>query len=1070
MPGVRQLWTGPYGSSLRDLALMHTRAGSEGLWIVPSPPAKTQVIHALGQRSAIGPAPRVSCWADLWQVARTLRNKGPALLSAAAIRAALREAIAEVRREGLLLRLGPVAEAPGVLRRLRGRIANWTRQERDPRRPPRRTLGLIEAEEWAIYARYRAILKTLRAEDPEGFASWASRSLRRELPPEILDAGPVTVVDPVSPDRARWRALEAFHERAESILVTLPFDPDPALSEPYATTATVRDRLLSWGFEEEAFPLPDDRPAGLLALESDLFRADEGPRPRPERTDGLAMVGAPRGEGEAAVIAGRVRGLIGGGAEPESILVLFRHAGEAAELVRDTLISWGLPAGTEMCRGLSASPAVAALSLAMNLPSDGWEAASLVALLRHGQVRPSWAEAKESLAMAYAATAVRDTRVFRDRDRLREALRRQSAFVEEEARDDLGARKRRAARARVALPIFDRLASAFDGFDRPAPWFDQADRLRGLATELGIGTGDEAGRAALGLLFDALDDQGEVIEGLGRREAPWSWAEFAAEAGALIRDLDVPSPPAPPCSVRLASVDEADGARADHIILADLAEGTFPTREAIDPDLADEPGAEDGEAPKEARPRLAFAREMLRFLRAVGSAGSSLTLTYPTTDEKGQSLLAAGFLDDARRLFAPSARPPFADPILLLDPARMPVDLAGSPADARVRAVALAGAGEGAGELRRLACSPRHRKPLLGAASALRVFKSRSLDRDFGPFDGMLLDPMAVRRIAADFGPERHAFSPSQLESLALCPFQFFQKYVLRLEPTDDYDELDEDLAARGSLIHRVLEDLHLSLIDDADRGGSQVERVAESILPIIERLLDGDTPGTSDVAAGLLLIQAERLRQVGRRYVGQFARYADSDGSGATCRHLEIVFGEPDADGGNPPLILGEGTPRAVQLRGKVDRIDLVAAEDGSYFRVIDYKSGAGPGRGKVEKGLALQLPLYALAVERNGLAGAGAEPLDVGYWELKSRGYQPVVKMATRDGKPPADWSSTRERIEGFVLDLVDQLRKGAFPVHPREEDCTRLCDYRAICRIAQVRSAFKAWPDRPEMEPQR
>ncbi len=985
------------------------------------------------------------------------------MLSTAAVRAALREAVAQVRGEGLLLRLGPVADAPGVLRRLRGRVASWTRQGRDPRRHPAPSGGLIEAEEWAVFARYREILRALRAEDPEGFAHWASRLFSRQAPPTFPLGVRVTILDPIAPDRATWRAIRALHQGEHDLRVTLPFDPEPTLAEAYSSVASVRDRLLGLGFEETAFPIGGTRPSGLLALGCDLFREDAAARPLAPRTDGLTMVGAPRGEGEAAVIARRVKGLIEAGAEPESILILFRRRGDSSELVRDALTAWGLPAASEGGRGLSTSPAVAALGLAIGLEAGGWEADGLVALLRHGQVRPEWAEAKAPLALAFAASAVRDTRAFRDRARIREALRRHSAFDVDGTRDDQGAKKRRAARARVALPVFDRLAEVFDGLGRPATWFDQVEKLRTLAADLGIGTADAEARAGLEHLFDALDDHGELIEGLGRREAPWGWAEFAGEVRALVRDLEVPAPPAPAGCVRLASVDEAEGTLADHVILADLAEGTFPARESIDPTQAEGPEAADGTPP-----RLAFAREMLRFLRVVGSAGSSLTLTYPTTDEKGQSLLAAGFLDDARRLFAKGAEPEFAAPIARLDPALMPADLAGAPGNARARAVALAGVGGDAGELRRLARLPAHRKALLGAAAALKVARARSVDREFGPFDGRLADAAAIRRISEDFSPERHAFSASQLESLALCPFQFFQKYVLRLEPIADHDELDEDLAARGSLIHRVLEDLHVLIRDDgAGTSQSPPERVAESILPIIEQILDGDLPAASDIEAGLRLIQAERLRQVGRRYINQFENYAGSDGRGADCRQVEVGFGEPGEEDGSPPLVLGGG-PRVVHLRGKIDRIDFIAADDGPYFRVIDYKSGAGPGRSKIAEGLALQLPLYALAVERNALAGQGAAPLDAGYWELKSKGYQAVVKMTARGGKAPEDWEASRERTEEFVLALVDRLREGAFPVHPRAEDCTRLCDYRATCRIAQARSASKTWADAPRMEP--
>ena len=1014
------------------------------------------------------------------------------MLAPAGVRAALREAIDEARRDGLLVALGPVADTPGVLRRLRTRVAAWTRQGR---RTPPSGGGIVAAEEWAVFGRYRAILKAIDAEDPEASALRAARACRREPPAAVRDAGRVVVLDPVGLDRAGWLALEGFRDHAPDLLITLPFDPDPALADAFGAVAPIRDRLLSWGFVETRHAPGPERPAGLLGVERGAICAN-APRGRLDRTDGLRIVGAPQGEGEAAVVARRVKELLAAGVEPEAILVLFRRWGESADLTFETMRAWGLPAAAAPPRGLATAPAASALALAMGLPALGWESAGLMTLLRHSQVRPDWPEARAPLALALTAAAVRDARVFRDRDRLRDSIRRASMVGDDETGDDLGLRRRRAARARVALPVLDRLASVFEGLERAAIWEERVEQLRRLAADLRIG---QAGGDAFALdhLFAALDDHGDVLAGLGRADLPWDWPDFAAEVRALIRDLDLPAPPPLPGSVRLATVDEGEGARADHVILAGLAEGAFPDRSAIEADEADDSApqeragvrasaevepTEDAHEPKftlsadapEPAPApapedRAYAREMLRFLRVVGSAGATLTLTYPTADEKGQALLAAGFLDDARRLFAPDARPAFAAPIARLDPALMPADLAGTRADARVRAVALAAGHPGhPAELRRLARSPAHREPLMAAAAALRVARSRSLDPEFGPFDGRLVDPAAIRRIADDFAPGRHAFSPSQLESLAFCPFQFFQRYVLRLEPPDDRDELDDDRAARGSLIHRVLELLHSRLRDIPPDSADDTPagRVAASIAGVIEGILDGEIPASSDVEAGLRAIQSARLRVVGRRYSNQFAKYAEGDGAAAHCRHVEVEFGTGDDADGFPALELGEG-PSAVRLRGKIDRIDLLPAAGRTYFRVIDYKSGSSPGKGEVEGGLALQLPLYALAVERVGLAGPDAAPLDVGYWRLGAKGYLPVVKMAKPDGAEAGNWGTDRGRFERFVLDLVAQLRLGVLPVRPRVDGCVRLCEFHVACRIVQVRAAAKVWDDEPKME---
>ena len=182
MPGARRLWTGPYGSALRDRVLRATRRSRpSGLWIVPSPLARDQVRAALGAaaREASAGRSRVWCWDDLWravrdELARAARPGSPR----PAARAALGEAIARARRDGRARRdRRACVDWPGFRRRLRGRFAAWTRDERPLDAPAARRRPGRSAAQWAIFVRYRAILRTLDAEDAEGFAVWASRRL-----------------------------------------------------------------------------------------------------------------------------------------------------------------------------------------------------------------------------------------------------------------------------------------------------------------------------------------------------------------------------------------------------------------------------------------------------------------------------------------------------------------------------------------------------------------------------------------------------------------------------------------------------------------------------------------------------------------------------------------------------------------------------------------------------------------------------------------------------------------------------------------------------------------------------
>src|SRR4051794_38041585 len=100
MPGERRLWTGPHGSALRERVLEDARADPMSLWVVPSAPARDQVVRALGLKHRVARGPQVWCWDELWWAIRDERADGPARLSAAAARAALRQAIARARRDG----------------------------------------------------------------------------------------------------------------------------------------------------------------------------------------------------------------------------------------------------------------------------------------------------------------------------------------------------------------------------------------------------------------------------------------------------------------------------------------------------------------------------------------------------------------------------------------------------------------------------------------------------------------------------------------------------------------------------------------------------------------------------------------------------------------------------------------------------------------------------------------------------------------------------------------------------------------------------------------------------------
>ncbi len=477
------------------------------------------------------------------------------------------------------------------------------------------------------------------------------------------------------------------------------------------------------------------------------------------------------------------------------------------------------------------------------------------------------------------------------------------------------------------------------------------------------------------------------------------------------------------------------------MILADLEEGVFPDRASVEPFLALAAGAEPDLAS-----RMAYGREMCRFLHALGAARSTLTLVYPTTDHKGQEVLRAAFLDHLLGRLKPEAALACHTSAARFHPAYIEdAGLAGVPADARVRATALAIEQSDTSALRRLAGTPRHREAVQGIAAALRALQGRLRGTPYGPFEGLLGDAAAIDSVRAAFGPGC-TYSASQLETYIACPFQFFAREVLKLKPASELDELEEDFTRRGSVVHDILEHFEKLI---RDRGGEPAEGLPALASAAIEEVLRTQVAQPSDLDGGLQQMERQRLERVMAFYLAQREEYAEAP-AGPPVPHLfEVAFGADYA--AYPKLTIGAGD-RSIQLRGRIDRIDLLPAPGGTGFRVIDYKTGKVPSLADVGRGVMVQLGLYAMAVEQLilGEVDGGPVPAGFGYWGLRKDGYREMECD---------DWRTFKEALAAHVLNIADQIRRGEFVVDSRNPGCESYCDYRSVCRVRQVRMAGKS-----------
>ena len=262
----------------------------------------------------------------------------------------------------------------------------------------------------------------------------------------------------------------------------------------------------------------------------------------------------------------------------------------------------------------------------------------------------------------------------------------------------------------------------------------------------------------------------------------------------------------------------------------------------------------------------------------------------------------------------------------------------------------------------------------------------------------------------------------SALERYQDCPFKFFAADVLRLdEPPEDGGALTP--RARGRFIHELLQQFFIAW-DARGDGALRPARLdaarrvfAEVAEPLLEQLPSSDAAlertrlfgsalsvGIVDV---VLALEVSRAGTVSERWLEY---------------KLEGEF------------TLGDAT-RRVPLRGVADRIDLL---DGNRLRVIDYKTGSAPERGR-----ALQVPVYALcAQERLGARDSTPWTVDEALY-ISFAGKKTSVRVA--DDADTDLLLSARDR----VFELVEQINRGSFPVRPHEPIRCTYCAYPSVCR---------------------
>ena len=273
---------------------------------------------------------------------------------------------------------------------------------------------------------------------------------------------------------------------------------------------------------------------------------------------------------------------------------------------------------------------------------------------------------------------------------------------------------------------------------------------------------------------------------------------------------------------------------------------------------------------------------------------------------------------------------------------------------------------------------------------------------------------------------EPDVYAVSRVERYLECPFKYFAGHILRLDEERE-DESGLTPQERGQLLHGVFEAffsawrgqgrgaITLANVAEASTLFAQITEAQLAALPEADRALERTYLLGSAASPGL----AERA----------FA-FEIEQGVEVVDRLLEHAFeGEFRFD--------GTAGPRTVRLRGKADRIDLLA--DGT-LRIVDYKLGRAPKPGR-----ALQLPVYGVCARQqlDGRLGRSWTLARAGYLAFREK--NAFVELGGRGGTLD---SAVREGEQRF-LDAIQRIESGEFPPSPDEAwTCTR-CGFPHVCR---------------------
>lgn len=622
----------------------------------------------------------------------------------------------------------------------------------------------------------------------------------------------------------------------------------------------------------------------------------------------------------------------------------------------------------------------------------------------------------------------------------REMARRIERLEEDDPRRSSLARHRQqlAALREFALPLLD----ALEALPERAPWSAWLDGLAALATR------------AIANPERVLQVLGELapLGPVGPVELGEVRVVLEARLGQLV-DRDAVGE-----GVLVVGVDEAAGLDVDFVFVPGLCEGVFPARPATDPLLSDARRAELG--PELATRETQREDERLALARAVGMARRQAVLSWPEIDlRKGRPRVPSlhamevaravwggvpAYETLARAARAASAAeigwPAPRNPDESIDEAELDLALVRQLVTARRKDKTAGLAG-----MKYLLEENEH------LARSLRQRWARLMDR-WSSADGLLVRDEAARGHLQVLARDQKVYSPTALQRLAKCPYQFVLYSLFKLAPREVPEAIEDlDPLQRGSLVHDIQFEVLMAL-----RAGGLLP-LDPTRLEAARDLLDAKVEEVADEYAEELAPAIPRVWRGAidalRQDLHEWLTRLHEDPTWEPLA-FELTFGLVRGERRDPRSTTEPVAIRdlGIRLRGSIDLVEArrpTGEEVQTLLRATDSKTGRKPAWMKGEDlriggGRALQPLLYAAVLEELGAAlleGDDSALRVVGgrlYYCTARGGFQVVDALLD---------ASAREVVAKVPAALDYAVEHGFFPPAPIEGEC-RWCDYAPVC----------------------